>query len=100
MSKSTQTPERPTRPEDRDLAYFAPRVTVTLLAGVLLFGVASLIYSLPVLLEAPPPGAIPDYTSERVAAHLEGKVLWILTASMLAAGFASIRGLLPGTRHK
>ena len=100
MPQPTRTQGPRKGPGDRDLAHFAPRVTVTLLAGVVLFGLASLLYSLPVLLESPPPGAIPDYAKERVAAHLEGKVLWILTASMLAAGFLSIRGLLPGTRFK
>ena len=88
------------QPHDRDLARFAPRLTVTLLFGFALFAVASLLWALPVLLESPPPGAIPDYVRERVMARLEGVVGWIFGASMLLAAFASIRGLLPGTRPR
>jgi hypothetical protein len=88
------------RPHDRDLARFAPRLTVALLSGFALFAVASLLWALPVLLESPPPGAIPDYVRERVMARLDGVVLWIFGASMLLAAAASIRGLLPGTRRR
>ena len=87
------------RPRDQDLARFAPRLTVMLLTGFALFLVASTLWALPVLLETPPPGAIPDYLRERVAARLDGLVLWLFTGSMLVAAFASIRGLLPGTRR-
>lgn len=88
------------RPRDQDLARFAPRLTVTLLAGFALFVVAAGLWVLPVLLEPPPPGAIPDYVRERVAARLDGVVLWLFTGAMLVASFASIRGVLPGTRRR
>lgn len=88
------------RPRDQDLARFAPRLTVTLVAGFLLFALASLLWALPVLLETPPPGAIPDYVRERVMARLDGVVVWLFAGSMLIAAFASIRGLLPGTRRR
>lgn len=82
------------------MARFVPRVTLTLLAGFLLFVLIAGLYALPVMLEATPPGAIPDYAKERVMARLEGKVLWMLAASLLAAVALGIRGLLPGTRSK
>jgi hypothetical protein len=63
-----------------------------------LFLFVSLVFALPALLETPPPGAIPDYLQQRVMARLEGKLLWLFTASMLVAGYAAIRGMLPGTR--
>jgi hypothetical protein len=85
-------------PRDQDLARFAPRLTVTLLAGFALFLVLSALWTLPVLIEPAPPGAIPDYMRERVMARLDGVVGWLFGGSMLIAAFASIRGLLPGTR--
>lgn len=60
-----------------------PRVTLALFAGLALFVLVAMLYSLPVLLETPPPGAIPDYTAERVRAHLSGKVHWLLGGSFL-----------------
>ena len=75
-------------------------MTVTLLAGFALFVVLSMLWALPALTETPPAGAIPDYTRERVMARLEGVVGWIFTVSMLLAAFASIRGILPGTRRR
>ena len=85
---------------DRDLARFAPRLTVTILVGFALFLVASTLWVLPALMETPPPGAIPDYTKERVMARLDGAVAPLFAGSMLVAAFASIRGLLPGTRRR
>ncbi len=88
------------RPHDGDLARFAPRLTVMVLTGFALFVVLSMLWALPVLMETPPAGAIPDYTRERVMARLDGAVFWIFVASMLVAAFASMRGMLPGTRRR
>lgn len=63
-----------------------PRMTLTVLAGFALFVVLTLLYSLPVLLESPPEGAIPSYTAERVKSHLDGKVTWLLAASFVIVG--------------
>jgi hypothetical protein len=77
-------------PRDAPPGRFLPRATLALGVGVALFLVVSLAYSLPVLLETPPPGAIADYTRERVHARLEGKAFWLLGGSILvsAAAFA------------
>jgi hypothetical protein len=83
-----------------DYERFAPRVTISLLMGFVLFLVLALLYSLPALLETPPPDAIADYTQERVRARLDGKVFWIFTVSMLASAFAGVWGILPFTSRK
>jgi hypothetical protein len=88
------------RPDDRDLTRFAPRVTLTLAAGFLLFLLSAGAYVTPVLLEPVPPGAIPDYRKERVAARLDGKVTYFLFGSLLAAALLSIRGAIPGTSRR
>jgi hypothetical protein len=88
------------RAHDRDLAGFAPRVTIMVLGSLLLFTLLAGLYVLPVLLEPPPPGAIPDYTQQRVMAQLEGKTLWILCASFLSVAGLAIRGILPGTGRR
>jgi hypothetical protein len=45
------------------------------------------------MLETPPPGAIPDWTAERVKARLAGKVHWIFAGSALVvAAIVSRRG--------
>jgi len=85
------------RTDDRDATAFAPRITLTLLFGLLIFVVVALLWVLPVLLEEPPPGAIPDWRAERVRAVLAGKALYLLVASVLAAAALGIRGWLPGT---
>lgn len=72
------------RPDPDGGPRFFPRVTLTLAAGAVVFALATVIYSLPALLESPPPGAIPDYTRERVRARLEGKVPALLGGSLLA----------------
>ena len=54
------------QPDDRDLARFIPRVTLSVAAGLLLFLVSAGLYISPVLLESAPPGAIVDYHKERV----------------------------------
>jgi hypothetical protein len=87
-------------PRDQDLARFAPRLTVTLLAGFALFLLFCALWALPVLMEPTPPGAIPDYLRERIMARLDGVVRWLFVAAMLISAFASIRGLLPGTRKR
>jgi hypothetical protein len=93
---------RPGKPlgDQADYERFAPRVTISLLAGFAIFLVLALLYALPALLEPPPPDAIADYTQERVRARLEGKVFWIFAISMLAAALAGIRGILPFTRRR
>ena len=88
------------RPDDHDLARFAPRVSLTLAAGFLLFLLSAGAYVTPVLLEPLPPDAIPDYRKERVAARLDGKVTYFLFGSLLAATLLSIRGALPGTSRQ
>ncbi len=102
MASTGRLPPRRDRgkPGDRDLARFAPRIAVTVLAGFALFLVASMVWVLPTMMETPPPGAIPDYTKERVMARLTGAVAPLFTGSMLIAAFASIRGLIPGTRRR
>ena len=85
---------RKTLPQDRDLARFVPRIALSLAGGFLLFLLSAGLYVMPVLLEEPPPGAIPDYHKERVRARLEGKVLWFLAGSMIVVtlGIALPRG--------
>jgi len=95
MTRSGRPPQN-----QADYERFVPRVTVSLLIGFALFLVLALLYSLPAWLETPPPDAIADYTQERVRARLEGKVIWIFMASMLASAFAGIWGILPGTRRR
>jgi hypothetical protein len=75
---------------------FAPRITLTLLAGFALFLLSAGIYVLPVLLEPAPPGAIPDWHKERVIARLDGKVLYFLFGSFLGVTLLSLGGRLPG----
>ena len=88
------------KPADHDLARFAPRVTLTLVAGFVVFLVAAALYVLPVLTEPAPPGAIPDYHKERVIARLDGKVHYFLIASFVGVTLLSIRGWLPGTSRR
>ena len=88
------------RPDDRDAARFVPRITVALFAGFVVFVVMATLYVLPVLLETAPPGAIPDYHRERVMAHLEGKVMWLLVAAYLLVTLVAVRGWLPGTGRR
>lgn len=86
--------------QDRDIAAFAPRITIMVLFSLVLFTLLAGLYVLPVLLETPPPGAISDYTQQRVMARLEGKTLWILAASFLTVAGLAIRGILPGTGRR
>ncbi len=79
------------RPDDRELSRFFPRITLSLVAGFLLFLLSSGLYVLPVLLEPAPPGAILDYHQERVRAHMQGKVIWFLVGSFLCAALVSAR---------
>lgn len=60
-----------------------PRISLLVAAGFALFLLSAGLYVLPVLREAPPPGAIADYQKERVRARLEGKVLYFLAGSMV-----------------
>ena len=60
---------------------FVPRFTLFLVAGFALTALLAMLYALPVMLETPPPGASPDYIQERVRAHVEGKVSWIMVGS-------------------
>ena len=87
-------------PADRESTTFIPRITIALAFGFALFLLIAGLYVLPVLLETPPPGAIPDYQKERVMARLEGKVLWMLISSFFAAAMLSARGILPGTGRR
>lgn len=66
-------------------------MTLVIIGGFALFIVLAMLYSMPVILEQPPAGAGPDYITERVRAHLHGKVSWILIASFLIAGFIGAR---------
>jgi hypothetical protein len=95
MLAMSHQPAREPRPTS-----FAPRVTLMLVAGFLLFLVAAGLYVLPVLLEPAPPGAIVDYHKERVMARLEGKVIYLLVGSMLLAVLVGLRTLAPGDRRR
>ena len=53
----------------------------------------AMLYSLPVMLETPPPGASPDYVQERVRAHLEGKTGWIMVGAFGIVAVAASRWL-------
>ncbi len=79
------------RPNDRELSRFFPRITLSLVAGFLLFLLSSGLYVLPVLLEPAPPGAILDYPQERVRARMQGKVIWFLVGSFLCSALVSAR---------
>lgn len=80
------------QPSEADLASFVPRITLTLVGALALFAAASFLYAvLPVWLETPPAGAIPDYMRERVMARMEGKVLLLFAASLLASAALVIR---------
>jgi hypothetical protein len=69
---------------------FVPRFTLVLLLGFALFVLLAMLYSLPVIFQTPPPNAGPDFIEERVRAHLEGKVSWIMLAAFgIAVGLAS-----------
>ena len=68
-----------------------PRATLIIAGGVALFFALSILYSLPVLLDPPPPGATPDYVAERVRAHLKGVVPWLFGVSMIAAAAIGAR---------
>ncbi len=70
---------------------FVPRFTLFILAGFAVFLVLALLYSLPVWLETPPPGASPDYVKERVRAHLEGKASWIMVGSFVLVAAVGAR---------
>lgn len=70
---------------------FMPRATLALVATLVLFFVATFLYSLPVMLETPPPGAIPDWLAERIKAHLAGKVHWIFAGSALVVAAFALR---------
>ncbi len=76
----------PTRPPS-----FVPRITLFLLAGFVLYVIVAMLYSLPVMLETPPPGAGPDYVTERVRAHLDGKTPWLMVGSFLVVALVSSR---------
>lgn len=60
---------------------FVPRATLFILSGFVVFVLLAMLYSLPVMLEEPPPGASPDYVKERVRAHLDGKIPWIMVGA-------------------
>ena len=64
---------------------FIPRITLTLLLGFFIFISSALLYVAPILMEAQPPGAISDYTKQRVESRLKGKVRWFLGGSLIAA---------------
>jgi hypothetical protein len=66
-------------------------MTLFILAGFVVFAVISMLYSLPILLETPPPGASPDYLEERVRAHLDGKTPWIMGASFVFVALVASR---------
>ena len=87
-------------PDDRDIQSFAPRVTIALVAGFLLFVLIAFVYALPDCLGERPAGAIADYCSERMRARLDGKVLWMLLASYAIVAGLAIRGILPGTGRR
>lgn len=66
-------------------------MTLIILGAFALFFVLAMLYSMPVILETPPAGAGPEYITERVRAHLHGKVPWILMISFLISGVIGAR---------
>jgi hypothetical protein len=85
----------PTRPDDRELARFAPRVTMMVVLGFALFLLSAGVWVAPALLETPPPGAIEDWRKERAWERMRGKVPWLLTGSFVAATLITIRVTRP-----
>ena len=81
----------PPRAPNPGSPHFAPRATLILAGGFLLFLAVSLLYSLPVMLEPVPADAAPDYLAERVRAHLAGKTFIFLSLSILAVAALSAR---------
>ena len=84
-------------PERPPAAHFVPRVALLAVTGFGLFALSAGLYVLPVLRAPAPPGAIADYTAERVRARLDGKVGWFLAgsfaaAALLGAGLSRARG--------
>ncbi len=86
------------RPVDRELSRFFPRITLSLVAGFLLFLLSAGLYVLPVLLEPAPPGANLDYHQERVRARMQGKLIWFLVGSFLCTALVSARPRGGGAR--
>jgi hypothetical protein len=70
---------------------FLPRMTLFIVAGFAVFVLISMLYSLPVMLAEPPPGASPDYVKERVRARMEGKTGWIMVGSFAIVAVAGAR---------
>lgn len=82
-----------------DVTSFVPRITITLVLGTAIFLVAAGVWIWPILLQDPPPGAIADWTVERVRARLDGVVLWLILGGYGAAAVIVARGWLPGMRR-
>jgi len=74
---------------------FTPRLTLLVLAGFALFFASLFVYSLPVMFETAPPGAIESWHEERVKQRLRGKVHWFLVGSFGAATAVGVRFLRP-----
>ncbi|MFQ5699937.1 MAG: hypothetical protein ACE5IL_16870 [Myxococcota bacterium] len=77
-----------------------PRITLTLLLGTVIFLISAGVWIWPVLMQDPPPGAIADWTVERVRARLDGVVLWLILGAFVAAAVVVARGWLPGMRRR
>jgi hypothetical protein len=64
-----------------DMVRFVPRLTLILLLGFVVSIGAMWLYVLPVLNQAPPPGAVPEWQDEQIKQRLRGKVHWFLLGS-------------------
>jgi hypothetical protein len=83
----SRVPPAPTR--------FTPRLTLLLLAGLVLFFASLFVYSLPAMYEQAPPGAVESWHEERVKQRLRGKVHWFLIGSFAAVGALGMRFAKP-----
>ena len=71
---------------------FTPAATLVIAGGIALFFVVAIVYGAwPVLTEAPPADAGPDYVAELVRQRLAGKIVPLLAVSFLVAGLAVAR---------
>jgi hypothetical protein len=88
------------RTAPRDAITFVPRATISLVIAAAVFLLLTGLYALPAMLETPPPGAIADYTAERVRARLDGNVFWLAATSLVVVTALGLAGWLPGMRRR
>ncbi len=79
----------------RPVQRFAPKITLLVLAGFVLFFASLFLYSLPAMFETAPPGAVESWHAERVKQRLRGKVHWFLVGSFGAVTAIGLRFARP-----